>query len=103
MFTRAERFLFYLLLFSIPFQTRKILWQQEWYFNEWQTISLYGTDLLLGILLVLWALSYNGINLKKYDYFLFAFVGIAALSLINTTSLYLGLFNLAKLIEFVLF
>ena len=103
MFTRAERFLFYLLLFSIPFQTRKILWQQEWYFSEWQAISLYGTDILLGILFVLWAFRYKGINLKKYDYFLIAFIGIEALSLINTTSLYLSLFNLIKLIEFVLF
>jgi len=40
-FRKIEEILFYFLLFAIPFQARKILWQQNWYFNEWQAISLY--------------------------------------------------------------
>jgi len=106
--SKLEKYLFYLLLISIPFQTRKILWMQEWNFSEWQAISLYGTDILLGILFILWALSTSDVKIrtsdvKIYDYFLLGFVGMAAISLKNTTSIYLSLFNLVKLIEFALF
>lgn len=98
-----ERYLFYLLLFSIPFQTRKILWQQNWYFNEWQAISLYGTDILLLALFAFWFFRGGKLSISKTDYFLLAFIGVSALSIKNSSSYFLSFYNFAKLIEFVLF
>ena len=94
-----ERYLFFLLLFSIPFQTRIILWQQSWYFNEWQAISIYGTDILLLTLFVFWFFRSGKLSISKTDYFLLAFVVISAFSIKN----FLGFFSFLKLFEFVLF
>lgn len=102
---RIEQLLFYLLLFSIPFQTRIILWQQSWYFNEWQSISLYATDLLLLVLLSFWLFRIKNLKFKfsKADYFLFAFIAISAFSIKNSSNSILGAYNLIKLIEFAAF
>ena len=63
---KIEEVLFYFLLFAIPFQTRKILWQENWYFNDWQAIYVYGTDLLFLILVLFWIFRrYAGISLKS--------------------------------------
>lgn len=59
MFTldRIEKVLFLLLLFSIPFQTRVFLWSADVVggFNEWQSVFLYATDVLIVALFFLWA------------------------------------------------
>lgn len=49
-----EKILFYIFVFSIPFQARLVLAQWVLPFNEWTSGFLWGTDLLLGALLVLW-------------------------------------------------
>jgi hypothetical protein len=100
---KLERFLFYFLLFTIPFQTRKILWHQNWNFNEWQAISLYGTDILLIILFGFWIFSRVKLKVEKYDYFLFALVAVSAISIKNSSSYVLSAYNVLKLIEFVAF
>ncbi len=100
---RLEQFLFYLLLFSTPFQTRKILWQQNWYFNEWQAISIYGTDILLAILIGFWFFRGAKPKVAHYDYFLFAFVAISALSIKNSSNIYISAWSVLKLVEFVVF
>lgn len=58
MLQKLEQSLFYLLLFSIPFQTRKILYYDGWRFNEWQSVSVYWTDVLLMLLFGLWVFNY---------------------------------------------
>jgi len=109
LFFKLEQSLFYLLLFSIPFQIRKILYYPGWVFNEWLSISIYATDILLIILFIFWlanTLTQKGKmrpTLKIHDYFLFAFVVISAISIKNTSALYLSGYHLLKLIEFVLF
>ena len=100
---KLEQLLFYFLLFAIPFQTRKILWHQNWNFNEWQSISLYGTDILLLILFGFWAFSRVKPKIEKYDYFLFALVAVSAISIKNSSSYVLSSYNVLKLIEFVVF
>lgn len=102
--------MFYFLLFAIPFQTRKILWQQNWYFNEWQTITLYATDLIFLILAGIWFFSWKTgdkkasfFKIQKFDYFLFIFLAISAISIKNSTSSAISWFQFAKLAEFVLF
>lgn len=121
-----EEVIFYLLLFAIPFQTRKILWQQNWYFNEWQAISLYLTDILFLLLIIFWYLgcfsksgqifNFSGssgqfldkfknlaINFKNPDLYLVIFILISAVSVKNAQSTIFGLFTVMKLTEFVLF
>lgn len=53
---RIEKVLFLLLLFSIPFQTRVFLWSAGVVegFNEWQSVFLYATDILIVLLFVVW-------------------------------------------------
>lgn len=121
--SKLEKCLFYLLLFSIPFQTRKILWHSPsaggWYFNEWQAISLYATDILLLTLFAFWAINYflsknyrlrityhaKGFKplLKKPGFYLALFIVISAVSVLNAQDKLLGLFSLLKIIEFTVF
>lgn len=116
MITVFEEVIFYLILFAIPFQTRKILWQQNWYFNEWQTVSIYFTDILLLLLFSFWCFGHFlkpgqilnkfknlAINFKNPDLYLVIFILISAVSIKNAQSIAWGLFTVIKLIEFALF
>lgn len=127
MLQKLEQYLFYLLLFSIPFQTRKILWYDGWRFNEWQSVSMYATDLLLVTLFLFWVVSnYSAISyyvlrimyygksfkplilntrylIQKSDFYLIAFLVISAVSVKNSSSLVVSWFQWLKLLEFVLF
>src|SRR3989344_6232743 len=58
-YKKIEVYLFCFFLFSVPFQIRKILYYPGWMFNEWQAVVLYGTDILLALLFLLWALSHS--------------------------------------------
>ena len=51
---KLEKILFYLLIFSLPFETRLILYQWGSEFNEWTSAFLYLTDLLIIGLLFFW-------------------------------------------------
>ena len=101
--SKLEQYLFYFLIFAIPFQTRKILWHQNWNFNEWQSASLYGTDILLIILFGFWIFSRVKPKIEKYDYFLFVLIAISAISIKNSSSHVLSAYNVLKLTEFVFF
>jgi|SRR3989338_3017648 len=120
MFNKIEKCLFYLFLFSIPFQTRKILWYEGWRFNEWQSMSIYFTDILIIILLLFCTCNsfFSSTsklkikkekfkttikNLKVYEYFLLIFLIVSAISIKNSTSPIISWFQWAKLVEFVLF
>jgi hypothetical protein len=104
---KLEKYLYYLLLFSIPFQTRKILYFEGWRFNEWQSISIYATDLLFGVLLIYWLINdlrfKKSLDIKTYDFFLLIFLIASAVSIKNSSSQILGWFQWAKLLEFVIF
>ena len=119
---KPEQFLFYFLLFAIPFQTRKILWHQNWNFNEWQAISLYGTDILLVILFGFWifgrvklrdeqsvdnrlakSVIHRFVKIEKCDYFLFVLIAISTISIKNSSNHILSVYNVLKLVEFVAF
>ena len=102
MFQKLEHYIFYIFLFSIPFQVRKILYFSEWRFNEWQSISVYATDVLLVILLVFWLFNFS-FKLKKSDYFLLAFLAISAISIKNANNHLVSSFQWIKLVEFVIF
>ena len=103
---RLEKLIFYTLIFSIPFQTRVVLRSWGIGFNEWNAAFLYGTDLLILIVLGLWFLR---ITLRKgefkfsnYDWFLISFLIISAISIKNASNQALGFYQLLKLVEFSL-
>src|SRR3989344_175624 len=126
MFNKLEQYLFYLFLFSIPFQTRKILYFDEWRFNEWQSMSVYATDVLLAVLFGFWVYNFYkkliydlrftiyGKNLKtlilntKYlirnpNFYLLAFLVISAISIKNSDNYLISWYQWFKLVEFSVF
>lgn len=122
---KIEKPLFYLLLFCIPFQTRKILWYSGWRFNEWQSIGIYATDILLGLLLLFWMFNffyakrhvagskYYGkeksiLHTKYYtlqspSFYLFLFLIFSAISIKNSSNFAISWFEWFKLVEFIIF
>ena len=122
MLQKLERYIFYIFLFSIPFQARKILYFEGWRFNEWQSVSLYLTDLLLLVLFLFWFFSTvrSGqiSNLKfliskqfqnpksqfqKPDFYLILFLIISAVSIKNSDNQIISWFQWLKLVEFAAF
>lgn len=104
---KLEKFIFYFFLFSIPFQTRLILWQWTRPFNEWTASFLYLTDILLVILFLFWLWrslkKHTVLKLTAGDRLLIAFFVISAFSIFNSKILGLSFYRLLKLAEFVLF
>ncbi len=103
---KLEKLLFYIFIFSIPFQTR-VVWQ-SWGigFNEWNAAFLYGTDLLILALLGFWfvklILKKSQFVFSNYDWFLVGLLAISAISIKNASNQTLGLYQLVKLAEFYL-
>jgi len=102
---KLEQFVFYLFIFSIPFQTRLIIKQWTLEFNEWTGAFLYWTDILIGLLFLFWLIRCirNGIRFswKKSDYALVGFFAVSAISLFRAPIIELGAYQLLKLAEFI--
>ena len=108
MFVKIEKFIFYLFIIALPFQTRVILkiWGSS--FNEWTSAFLYGTDLLLFLIFILWVGRSKTIfdlpsfkKISRSNIFLLVFLIISALSLVVADHLVLGVYRLIKILEFV--
>ncbi len=110
-----EKLLFYFLIFSIPFQTRKILFQFGNGFNEWTSVYLYLTDILLILILFLWFWrlrkerflkntnkEWFGKKVRYFGLWLVLFLIIAFISLIRAQNIQLGFYAWFKLLEFIL-
>src|SRR3989338_757508 len=118
-----ERYLFYFFLFSIPFQIRKILYYSGWKFNEWTSISLYVTDILMVMLFCFWFfgcilqyfqirnpkfeilnnIKYQISNIEIYEFFFLIFIAISAVSIKNSDNVFISWFQWLKLVEFTVF
>ena len=81
------------------------MYSPGWYFNEWQSISIYATDLILLILFVFWAVDkrHRKSFIHKHDWFLLGFLAMAAVSVKNSSDFLVGVFLWLKLAEFALF
>ncbi len=110
-----EKIFFYLLVFCLPFQTRKIIYQWgENGFNEWTSAFLYLTDILIFILFLFWFLRSkkkrffkNGIKVAKGAvtrgaFWLVVFLAITLVSLIQARNIQLGFYHWFKLLELAL-
>ena len=111
MLSYIEKIFFYLLIFCIPFQTRKILF---WNSNEFQSVSFYFTDLLIFSLFFFWFFRafktkknyfnrLNAIWARKHiiDLSLVLFSIISLVSLIRADNIFLGIYKWIKLLEFI--
>ncbi|KKU34912.1 MAG: hypothetical protein UX48_C0022G0014 [Candidatus Azambacteria bacterium GW2011_GWB1_46_27] len=112
-----EKYLFYLLVFSLPFQTRLILFQwgssssfgTSGGFNEYQAAFFYFTDFLIALIFIscLWrairtgSFGWRSIFASHSDFLLAAFVIIAGVSLYWANNFGLGIYQFLKLVEFV--
>jgi len=104
-----EKILFYLLVFCLPFQTRKIVYQWGGDFNEWTSIYLYLTDILLVLILLSWLwrnrkerFFKNSLNIQiiaSPNFWLVAFLLISLISLIQADNIQLGAYQWIKLLE----
>ncbi len=100
---KFEKFLFYIFVFSIPFQLRKVLFSftAGSQFLEWASGFLYFTDILIILILFLGFLR-AGFKFKKTDIFLGLFFVISGISLIVAQNIKIGVYQLIKLAEFIL-
>ncbi len=116
-FGKLETWIFYLLVFAIPFETRVIVarWTQP--FNEWTAGFIYGTDILIFLLFILWAIralkneSFSEIKSALAGTFkprwsnphlwLAGFFIVSALSIFNSRIVGLSFYQLLKLAEFI--
>src|SRR3990167_11040651 len=101
-----EKLFFYSLIFSIPFQTRVFLYSEGIFdgFNEWQSIFLYGTDILAILLFLYWLPNFlKTINFKfKFTFaLLFIIIIFAGISIYFASYLNIGIYRFVKLLEFI--
>ena len=104
---KLEGYLFYVLVFTIPFQTRIIVKTWGPNFNEWMSAFFYFTDIVVIGLLISWLIRIlrkdGKFKFERWtDWFLVIFVLFSAVSLFNALNVGLGLYQLIKLIEFAL-
>jgi O-antigen ligase len=112
MFIYLEKILFYLLIFCLPFQTRKILYQWGNDFNEWASAYLYLTDLLILSIFLFWfwrkknqrflkelSFQWVGNKIKTPDFWLVIFLIVSLVSLIQARNIQLGFYHWLKLLE----
>lgn len=98
---------FYIFIFSIPFQIRKVLFSflAADKFVEWNSGFLYFTDLLLIGIFILWIrrlILTKSDFIKKSDFWLIGFFLIAGLSLIVSQNITISVYQLIKLAELIL-
>ena len=103
MLQKMEKLIFYIFVFSVPFQTRLVLRSWGIGFNEWNSAFLYWTDLLTLALLGFWLLRFivkkAQFNFSNYDWFLIGFLAVSAISIKNAINPALGWYQLLKLVE----
>ena len=104
MMRRIERLLWYVFLFMIPWQTRVVLWQADFTFSEWRAMALWATDVLMLVLFLVAA--FQGWRVRRpdrIDWLLLPLVATGALSLIRASAPEIGLYQLARLVQYALF
>jgi hypothetical protein len=105
MLHKLERVLFWLFVATIPFQTRIILYQSGWSFQEYTSIALYATDVLFFFVLISWLIrSIIGkhVTFKRPDVYtawVIFLCGAAFISLIAALEPLIGFYRIVKLLE----
>ena len=101
-----ESWIWYLFVATVAWQTRIILWQADTRFIEWRATSLYTGDVLMAALLVLAVVRAKGWFVRRMDaadWLLGFFVAAAVLSLAHSDQLTVGIYQLLRLAQGILF
>lgn len=96
---RIENWLFYIFLFSIPISFRHIFYYEPFQYVEWTAFYVYLTDIFLLALFAFWIARRPTIKPKTADWFLFAFVAVAGISIKNAINPAVAWFTWLKLLE----
>jgi len=104
-FLKAEKIIFYLLIFCLPLQLRHIFYQRSSYFNEWQIVFIYATDFLILALLFFWLLrilNEGQVKIEKdwVEICLGFLIFVAIFSIKVASDKFLAVFSILKLLEF---
>ncbi len=106
---KIEKYLFYLLVFFLSLQVRHIFYSFRPQFNEWTSVYLYATDILISTLIFLWLwriiLKRDGVGAKSLKYvliFLAIFLLIVGFSIVLSSNRALSLYGFLKILEFSL-
>lgn len=104
-----EQFLFYSFLIVIPFSLRHIIYYPGWKFNEWLSVSIWATDLLIISLLCYWFFNnhrdfkfQNIFKIQNSTICLLLFLLFSLISIKNAPLSYLGWYHWIKLCELLL-
>lgn len=103
---RIEQWAWYVFLATCAWQTRLILWQEGPRFIEWRSASLFGSDVLMAVLVVcalIRSRQWLRRQLDAGEYIAGLLIASAILSLGMADSMPVGLLQLARLMQFILF
>jgi len=107
MLLRLEKIIFYLLIFCLPLQVRHIFYSFGTGFNEWLTLSLFATDLLILAVFWLWfwrsgkELFYQErrpFSWRRPEFFLAIFLLISLLSVALAGNKWLAVYGWLRLV-----
>lgn len=102
-FLRAEKWLFYLLVFFLFLQLRFVFYSFRPQFNEWASAYFYITDILIFALVFLWLARRIKEGFRsRFDWLeraLFLFLLVSGLSIIVSNNLWLSFYSWIKLLE----
>ncbi len=107
----VERWIWYLFVATVAWQTRLIVWQADRAFIEWRSASIYLSDIFI---VALFAFAIAGLfqgqsppqppaKGRQSLIALFLLFVFAAISLFNATQLTVGVYQLIRLAQFILF
>ncbi len=91
----------WLLVFSIPFDTKKFIWSATTTVSEYHGIFIYGTDMLLLFFLVFWGA--REIKWDKYSKLLAIFAGLAILPALWSATPLLAVYGWVRLVLVIAF
>lgn len=101
-----ELWMWYLFVATAAWQTRLILWQADMRFIEWRSASLYAGDVLMVALFIFAIVRAKGWFVRRMDtadWLLGFFIAVAVLSLARTDQLTVGMYQLLRLAQGMLF
>src|SRR3989344_3226741 len=105
--SKLQQFIFYLLLFCLPLQTRVLFYSSGGRFIEWSSVFFYLTDGLVLLLLMVWGVD-RFVNprrgkpgLSQSDYGLAVFITFAGAAIFVATDKTLATYHWLRLLEMV--
>lgn len=103
---RLERWVWYLFIGTIAWQSRVILWQADLRFIEWRAASLYATDIVMVALFIVAIVRAKGWFVRRMDpadWILGFFFAAAVLSLAQADQLTVGIYQSLRLGQGIVF